>query len=269
MSLRCGHLSLISALSILFGGKFKFSTIQARFTLILPAWEPLDMEKVSNFDFILILMLLMRQHSKTGFLFLAHLSLNNQLKILIWPWNQILNLVVRLLKVKTCKYVVVLFCCGFLFILLQLNSGLDKCSIFSKCDTSVCKYLLSVHRSQIKLLFKVTLGGSCKNTWCSLLQFCSQQIKLDLQSLTIWVLERQLKQSLLSFTKCLLSEILLFLKLEQPINLWLFLQSQHFKLRLSDKFSLMSLSILVKLTKVCYFFRYLFFAFHDLPRYLP
>ena len=41
----------------------------------------------------------MKRHLKTRFLFLVRLSLNNQLKILIWEWNQILNLLVRLLKV--------------------------------------------------------------------------------------------------------------------------------------------------------------------------
>ena len=41
-------------MSVLFGGKFKFSTIQAFFTFILPGWEPLDMKKLTNFDFIFV-----------------------------------------------------------------------------------------------------------------------------------------------------------------------------------------------------------------------
>ena len=53
---------------------------------------------------------------------------------------------------KTSKYVVVFFFCGFLLILLQLNSGFNKFSIFSKCDTSLRKCSFSMHRSLIKLL---------------------------------------------------------------------------------------------------------------------
>ena len=38
----------------LIDGKFKFSRIQAFSTFILPGWEPLDIEKLTNFDFILV-----------------------------------------------------------------------------------------------------------------------------------------------------------------------------------------------------------------------
>ena len=72
-------------------------------------------------------------------------------------------------------------------------------------------------------------------------------MRLDLQFLTIRVLERQLKQSLFSFTNCLFSENQLSLKVGQSINIWLFLQSRHFEIRLSDEFSLISLYILVLL----------------------
>ena len=36
---------------ILFEGKFKFLTIQAFFAFLFFGWEPLDMEKLINFDF--------------------------------------------------------------------------------------------------------------------------------------------------------------------------------------------------------------------------
>ena len=53
-SLRCGHLFLILALPILFGSKFKVSTTQAFLTFVLPGWEPHDMKKLTNFDFIFV-----------------------------------------------------------------------------------------------------------------------------------------------------------------------------------------------------------------------
>ena len=69
---------------------------------------------------------------------------------------------------KTCKYVVVLFCRGFLFCYNFFLQVFEKFSIFSKCNTSLCKYSFSAQRSLIKILFTLTLGGSCK----SVVAFC-------------------------------------------------------------------------------------------------
>ena len=120
----------------------------------------------------------MRQHLKTGFLFLFRLTLNNQLKILIWKWNQMLNLVLHLLKVlylqrkQSGVKLVNTFLCYFVifsgFYFITTYSVFEKFSIFSKCNTSLCKYSFSGQRSLIKMLFTLTLGGSCK----SVVVFC-------------------------------------------------------------------------------------------------
>ena len=117
-----------------------------------------------------------------------------------------------------------LFCWGFYWFCYNLIPFLSNYQYFFKQDTSLCSFSFSEHRSLTKLLLKLTLGGSPKSA-CFLSQYFSSEMKLDLQSLTIWFWERQLKQSLFTFVNCLLSEILLTLKLGQSI-----IFKKHFKL---------------------------------------
>ena len=102
---------------ILFGGKCKFSTILAFFTFILPGWVPLDTEKLSNFAFIFVVDEAVFEKRISLFCPLKFKQSAKDLKILMWDWDQILNLVVYLLKVlyllrkqEGVKLVNTLFC---------------------------------------------------------------------------------------------------------------------------------------------------------------
>ena len=133
----------------------------------------------------------------------------------------------------------------FLLILLQLNSVFDKFLIFSKCDTSFCEFSFSENRSLMNycLHCHMVVHANRYDVFVTVL-FMAYEARLRI--LNNLSFGKQVNQILFSSTRYLLLEIFLSLKLVH--NPWLFLQSQHFGRRLSSRFLLILLCILVKLT---------------------